>query len=229
MRPAGVDSPVALTLQGAISMTIYSSKNPLRFYVYAYLRSDGTPYYIGKGAEKRWQDKRHSIAVPKDRTRIVILEDDLTDVGALAIERRMIRWYGRKDIKTGILRNLTDGGDGAAGCIVSPLRNMGSSNPMYGRSAITENNLKWYNRDGRNIYVPEGTQPVGFSPGRSGVKCANNRKSPGCISPDGTVFDSLQAAAKHYSLSVPVIRERIRRCEARTKDRKNTSHWYFSQ
>jgi len=90
------------------------------FYVYAYLREDGTPYYIGKGRGRRaYNQSDRAILPPKDKTRIKILLDNLTEEQAFVNEIDYIKWYGRKNNDTGILRNLTNGGEGPSGMIHS--------------------------------------------------------------------------------------------------------------
>ena len=43
----------------------------------------------------------------------------------------------------------------------------GKNNPMFGRSAITEQKLKWYTDGIDTIYVPEGTQSESYRRGRT--------------------------------------------------------------
>lgn len=83
------------------------------YYIYAYLRkSDFNPYYIGKGKGKRIDSPHRGLSIPKDKSLRVIMESNLTEVGALSLERFYIRWYGRKNTGNGILLNKTEGGDG---------------------------------------------------------------------------------------------------------------------
>ena len=120
------------------------------YYTYAYLREDKTPYYIGKGKGNRaYKKHRKGIGVPKDKSRIIFLKQNLTEEEAFRHEIYMIAVFGRKDLGTGILHNLTDGGDGASGAIKSEKTrkklseaNKGKNNPNYGKSLSEETRRK---------------------------------------------------------------------------------------
>lgn len=103
------------------------------FYTYAYLRENGVPYYIGKGKGNRAYGRhRKNIKVPKDESRILILKKDLTEAEAFKHEVYMIAVFGRKDLGTGVLVNMTNGGEGASGAVRSPGTRQRMSNSMLG-------------------------------------------------------------------------------------------------
>ena len=82
------------------------------FYTYAYLREDGTPYYIGKGKGNRWFDKRGKNCIPpKDKSKIIKLKQNLTEEEAYKHEVYMISIFGKKCDGTGVLMNITNGGN----------------------------------------------------------------------------------------------------------------------
>lgn len=108
-----------------------------RHYVYLHRKADtGEPFYIGKGTVRKrkkspdverahcrtsrskwWHSvvAKHGFAVE-----IVALFSD--DIAAQEFEKQLIKKYGRRNLGYGNLVNLTDGGDGHAGLLVSEER-----------------------------------------------------------------------------------------------------------
>jgi hypothetical protein len=118
----------------------------MEYYVYQYIREDGTPYYIGKGTKQRaWEKHKRangSDMRPKDRNRIQIIKDNLTEQEAWDLEAELISKYG-KLTEGGLLANITDGGRG--GRTVSSMARMGKNNPRWGVKedpAITEQRIQ---------------------------------------------------------------------------------------
>jgi hypothetical protein len=87
----------------------------MEYYTYAYLREDGTPYYIGKGKGNRAYKKGNRVFSPPPKNRIILLKQNLTEEEAFKHEIYMISVFDRKDLGTGILHNKTNGGDGVSG------------------------------------------------------------------------------------------------------------------
>jgi hypothetical protein len=97
-------------------------------YVYRHIRLDkNEPFYIGIGSDEKYyranKKSQRNIywkrVVAKTDYEIEILFDDLTWSEACEKEREFIVLYGRKDLNNGCLVNMTEGGDGAFGTIVS--------------------------------------------------------------------------------------------------------------
>jgi len=140
------------------------------FYTYAYLREDKTPYYVGKGKYKHKTNQKyyrayygkHWVPVPL-KEKILILKDNITEEEAFKHERYMIDIFGRKNINSGILLNLTDGGEGFSGFKLSEDRKNDISKRMKKWISLNGNpNLKTYlliNVSGENYIVDDGLIP----------------------------------------------------------------------
>ena len=105
--------------------------NPERpYYTYAHYKADtGEIFYIGKGKSNRAFNSRSDHwknVVNKHGLIVKIIADFEHEVDAFKMEIHLIAMIGRKDKGIGPLINLTDGGDGASGCI---------------RTAITKNKM----------------------------------------------------------------------------------------
>jgi len=90
----------------------------VRFYTYIWLRLDGTPYYVGKGQGRRgFISGSHRLRRPISDDQIIVQEYECEE-DSLFAECVLIAFYGRKDLGTGCLRNMTNGGEGVSGRII---------------------------------------------------------------------------------------------------------------
>ena len=168
------------------------------FYTYAYLREDGTPYYVGKGTGDRWKLKHRQgfIKVPS-ADRVLFLKEDLTEAQAFAHERYMIAVLGRKDLGTGCLRNLTDGGEGTSGRLYSE---------------ETKAKLRAAHKNGNRVYndrkLSEETKAkLSAATKKQLAEKGHPRAKP--VEIDGVVYPHAVAAAKALGVSKSTIYRRF--------------------
>ena len=167
------------------------------FYTYAYLREDGTPYYIGKGQGDRWKLKhrRGRLRVPA-ADRVLFLKEGLTEAQAFAHEVYLIAVLGRKDLGTGILRNLTDGGEGTSG------RRYSDETRAKLRAAHKNGNRVYNNRK----LSEETKAKLSAATKKQLAEKGHPRAKP--VEIDGVVYPHAVAAAKALGVSKATIYRR---------------------
>lgn len=111
------------------------------YYVYEWVRLDtNEPFYIGKGKGNRWhlmhgrnryfQNIINKVGI--ENIAVVLLHRDLTEHEAFLMEKFYIHYY--KNSLGFSLSNITDGGDGISGYIMTP----------ENRKKMSENNARFW-------------------------------------------------------------------------------------
>jgi len=186
----------------------------MNYYTYAYLREDRTPYYIGKGKGKRIYDKSKSeIQPPKDKSRVIFLKQNLTEEEAFKHEIYMIAVFGRKDLGTGILRNKTNGGEGASGAVRSPELRAQISNSMKGRT-FTKEHRKKLSESSKGKKVSKETKKL-RSNQRKGKKLSEETKKK---------MSETKKGSNHNMFGIPKSEETKRKISEALKGRKRSSY-----
>ena len=113
--------------------------------VYRHIRKDSnSPFYIGIGKDpkrpysKKYRNKAWLGVIAKTEYEIEILFENLTKEQAIRKEIEFIKLYGRKDIRTGCLYNMTSGGEGVNNMVYTKERNAKISKTLTGGKRTLE-------------------------------------------------------------------------------------------
>ena len=108
-----------------------------QFYVYVHRKStDGSVFYVGKGQGNRSSHRKgrniywHRVANKYGFTSHIVMTFE-KEACSFSLERALIKFYGRKN-----LCNLTDGGDGVSGFVMSDDAKLRISNALIGIKRI---------------------------------------------------------------------------------------------
>ena len=187
-------------------------------YLYRHIRLDkNEPFYIGIGSDlhykRAYQTKSrnkhwHNI-VSKTEYDIEILIDNITWEEACKKEVEFIKLYGRKDLNSGILTNLTDGGEGTINVIVNE-----STRNLIGiksRNLIrTENHCNNISKAKKGKQFSEDHKKK-LSMARKGLTAEKVHNSVLVLNATtGIFYYSINEAAKSQNVNPATLREKLR-------------------
>ena len=217
-------------------------------YLYRHIRLDkNEPFYIGIGSDLHYNraydlknNRRNYIwnkIIQKTNIEVEIMLDNLTWEQVCEKEVEFIKFYGRIDKKNGILSNLTDGGDGSLGVIISlEKRKMmskmfsGHGNPMFGKKmskeSIEKTRLKnigriAWNKGKFGIYSENSLikmreskiGKIAWNKGKKGVNGIGNAKLVINLE-NGIFYESCKEAASIYNKKHSTLKSKLNGCNS---------------
>lgn len=195
--------------------------------VYTHTRLDNNKvFYVGIGSnnrrpyDKHRRSKHWHSVVKKCGYKIDITHKDICWEEACSIEKYLIAFYGRSDLKAGELVNMTDGGDGNLGAIVSEETRKKKSKSLKGRKhseltkaimSISQSNRSAETR--RKISESKTGKPrsketiLKISLSKKGNRCNSKKVINTCT---GIVFDCAKDAAESVGINPSTLRAWLR-------------------
>jgi len=117
--------------------------------IYRHIRLDTNEVFyigIGKSSDRAFsykkRNKHWNNIVNKTEYEVQVLKSDLSWDDACELEKILISYYGRKDLGLGPLVNMTDGGDGCIGFIITDEYRDRLSKSLKGRVFTDEHKQK---------------------------------------------------------------------------------------
>lgn len=196
-------------------------------YVYKHIRLDTNEiFYIGIGKYKYRPYSKHNRnnywrnIVNKTKYDVKIITKCDTWEEACLIEKYLITFYGRRDLGTGSLVNMTDGGEGTNNYIKTKEvrenhskllkeKYKGENNPFYGKKHSEE--VKKYISDIQKQYFTYDEGSDERITNKKYNDSINNKKSKKVINiRTNKIFNCLREAAEYYNISYHTLKGRMR-------------------
>ena len=199
-------------------------------YIYKHTRNDTNEvFYIGIGSGKTYKraykktgrNKFWHNIVKKTSYTVTIIEDNIPWEEACIKEIQLIALYGRRDLSKGTLVNLTDGGEGSKGVIMSDsLKEFHRNTLNIHRSKTNEINKQL--KLGTKLSEETLKKLRGRKQSDNTKKLISQKVSKAvCLySKTGELlfeFESMSKAALHFNIRVSVIGNNIKGLSKTTK------------
>lgn len=185
--------------------------------VYIHKRKDNNQiFYVGIGSRKYRANRKDRSQFWKNISskygyNIEIIHENLTRKEAIRIEKELIKKYGRLDLKTGILCNMTDGGEGKnwnqKRIDEQSKRFSGKNHPHYGKRGIEAPAFGMKHTEESKLLISKNSGRRGTTHTKRQKQAILKASCKKVIDNNtGIIYNSLKDASKQLNINYSTLR-----------------------